>query len=110
MDKTKKAAFFSGILLIVLFACTATLVAGFEWVKILRLRSPTVAIFSAASSGIEIPNSSSISIISSTLSNESALKSFVKLASEVTSDSETPNFSTIIAFTLDSISDIVVNF
>lgn len=41
MDKTKKAAFFSGILLIVLFACTATLVAGFEWVKILRL-SPLI--------------------------------------------------------------------
>ena len=30
--------------------------------------------------------------------------------SEVTSDSETPNFSTIIAFTLASISDIVVIF
>ena len=72
------------------------------------IASPTVEIFSARSSGIEIPNSSSISMISSTVSYESAPRSFVKLASFVTSDSETPNFSTIMLFTLDSISDIVI--
>ena len=36
--------------------------------------------------------------------------SFVKLASGVTSLSSTPNLSTIIAFTLDAMSDIIPNF
>ena len=53
--------------------------------------------------GIEIPNSFSNSMISSTVSRESAPRSLVKLASLVTSDSSTPNLSTIIAFTLDAI-------
>jgi len=39
-DKTK-AAFWSGVLLIVLFACTASLIAGFEWVQAARL-SPLI--------------------------------------------------------------------
>ena len=39
------------------------------------------------------------------MSRESAPRSLVKLASVVTSDSSTPNLSTIIAFTLDAISD-----
>ena len=40
------------------------------------------------------------------MSNESAPKSFVKLAVGTTSFSSTPNLSTIIAFTLEEISDI----
>ena len=36
-----RAPFFSGILLIVLFACTATYIAGFEAVRSLRL-SPLI--------------------------------------------------------------------
>ena len=42
------------------------------------------------------------------VSSESAPRSLVKLASVVTSDSSTPNLSTIIAFTLDAISDITL--
>ena len=61
-------------------------------------------------SGIEIPNSFSNSIINSTVSRESAPRSFVKLASGLTSASSTPNLSTIIAFTLDAMSDIIFNF
>src|SRR6187399_2343242 len=49
-------------------------------------------------------------MISSTVSNESAPKSFVKLASVTTSFSSTPNLSTIIAFTLDAMSDIISKF
>ena len=41
MKKGKRAAFWSGVLLIVLFACTASLIAGFEWVKAARL-SPLI--------------------------------------------------------------------
>ena len=37
----KRLAFLSGVAFIVLFACTATLFAGFEWVKALRL-SPLI--------------------------------------------------------------------
>jgi hypothetical protein len=50
------------------------------------------------------------SIINSTVSNESAPKSFVKLASVTTSFSSTPNLSTIIALTLDAMSDIISIF
>ena len=74
------------------------------------MASPTVAIVSALSSGIEMLNSFSNSIISSTVSRESAPRSFVKLASGFTSASSTPSFSTMIAFTLDSISDLIVMF
>ena len=45
-----------------------------------------------------------------TVSRESAPRSLVKLASVVTSDPSTPNLSTIIAFTLDAISDITLSF
>src|SRR5690606_33033900 len=55
-------------------------------------------------------NSFSNSMISSTVSSESAPKSFVNDASGFTSLSSTPNFSTIIAFTLEAISDIVSIF
>lgn len=41
MSENKRAAFWSGVLLIVLFACTATLIAGFAWVKALWL-SPLI--------------------------------------------------------------------
>ena len=44
------------------------------------------------------------------MSNESAPKSLVKLASSTTSFSSTPNLSTIIAFTLDAMSDIIFVF
>ncbi len=44
------------------------------------------------------------------MSNESAPKSLVKLASLTTSFSSTPNLSTIIAFTLDAMSDIIFVF
>ena len=74
------------------------------------IASPTVAIFSASSSGIEMPNSFSNSMINSTVSRESAHKSFVKLAVGVTSDSSTPSLSTIIAFTLSATSDIILLF
>ena len=74
------------------------------------MASPTVEIFSALSSGIEMPNSFSNSIISSTVSRESAPRSLVKLASGLTSASSTPHLSTMIAFPFDSISDIIVRF
>ena len=57
-----------------------------------------------------IPNSFSNSMINSTVSNESAPKSLVKLAVVTTSASSTPYLSTMIAFTIDSISDIIVIF
>ena len=62
--------------------------------------APTVVICSASSSGISRSNSSSNSIINSTVSNESAPKSSRKLASATTLDSSTPNLSIIIFFTL----------
>ena len=49
-------------------------------------------------------------MINSTVSNESAPKSLVKLASVTTSFSSTPSLSTIIAYTLDAMSDIIVKF
>ncbi|MNY16347.1 hypothetical protein D3C86_1496080 [compost metagenome] len=55
-------------------------------------------------------NSFSNSMISSTVSKESAPKSFVKLASGVTSVSSTSSLSAMIAFTLDAMSDIVFYF
>ena len=45
-------------------------------------------------------------MINSTVSKESAPKSLVKLASVTTSFSSTPSLSTIIALTLDAMSDI----
>lgn len=46
------------------------------------------------------------SMINSTVSKESAPKSFVKLASRVISDSSTPSLSTMICLTLASVLDI----
>src|SRR5215213_1530988 len=61
--------------------------------------SRTLLIFSASSSGISMPNSSSKAITSSTISRESAPRSSVKLASSVTSSSSTPNCSTMMLLT-----------
>src|SRR5438874_6636578 len=59
----------------------------------------TVTIFSAASSGISHPNSSSKAITSSTVSRLSAPRSSMKLAFSVTFDSSTPRCSTTIFLT-----------
>src|SRR5690348_8923248 len=61
--------------------------------------SLTVTIFSAASSGISQPNSSSNAITSSTVSRLSAPRSSMKLALSVTLASSTPRCSTTIFFT-----------
>src|SRR5262245_18830429 len=58
--------------------------------------SPTVRIFSASSSEISVPNSSSRLMISSTRSSESAFRSSTKDASGLTSSSSTPSCSTTI--------------
>src|SRR5512135_2825800 len=63
------------------------------------IASPTVVIFSASSSGISTPNSSSSAITSSTVSRESAPKSFTKEDSFLTSDSFTPSCSATIFLT-----------
>ena len=63
----------------------------------------TVVIFSASSSGISIPNSSSNSMISSTVSSESAPRSLTKCASEVIADSSTPSLSMITSFILSNV-------
>src|SRR5579884_2093850 len=65
---------------------------------------------SACSSGMEILNSFSNSMINSTVSRESAPKSLVKEASLVTSASSTPSLSTMIFLTLVAMSDIFVKF
>src|SRR6478672_13456115 len=64
--------------------------------------SLTRVIFSASSSGISMPNSSSNAITSSTVSSESAPRSSTNDASGVTSSSSTPNCSTIMLFTLSA--------
>ena len=55
--------------------------------------SPTVAIPSAASSGISMSNASSRAMTNSTVSNESAPKSFWKLEPDLTSPGSTLNCS-----------------
>src|SRR5215471_8700704 len=60
----------------------------------------TRVIFSASSSGISMPNSSSNAITSSTVSSESAPRSSTNDASGVTSSSSTPSCSTMMLFTL----------
>ena len=70
--------------------------------------SPTVAIPSAASSGISISNASSRAITNSTVSRESAPKSFWKFESDLTSPASTLNCSETIEQTFSRIScDIV---
>src|SRR6476659_3893870 len=66
------------------------------------IASLTRVIFSASSSGISMPNSSSNAITSSTVSSESAPRSSTNDASGVTSSSSTPNCSTIMLFTLSA--------
>ena len=63
------------------------------------IASRTVVIFSAASSGISTPNSSSNAMTSSTMSRLSAPRSSMKLASSVTFSASTPRCSTTIFFT-----------
>src|SRR5918993_4029638 len=62
----------------------------------------TEVIFSASSSGISIPNSSSNAITSSTVSSESAPRSSTNEASLVTSSSLTPSCSATIFLTRSS--------
>eukprot|EP00792_Barthelona_sp_PAP020_P010451 TRINITY_DN3872_c0_g1_i1.p1 TRINITY_DN3872_c0_g1~~TRINITY_DN3872_c0_g1_i1.p1 ORF type:complete len:97 (-),score=0.77 TRINITY_DN3872_c0_g1_i1:22-312(-) len=66
--------------------------------------SPTVLIFSASSSGISVPNSSSNSITNSAISSESAPKSSLNDASSVTLSASTPKRSTMMSFTLSKFS------
>src|SRR5207342_2567831 len=58
--------------------------------------SPTVRIFSASSSEISVPNSSSRLMMSSTRSSESAFRSSTNDASGLTSSSSAPSCSTTI--------------
>src|SRR3954464_161779 len=62
----------------------------------------TRVIFSASSSGISMPNSSSKAMTSSTVSSESAPRSSTNDASGVTSSSSTPSCSTMMLFTLSA--------
>src|SRR3954469_7744936 len=62
----------------------------------------TRVIFSASSSGISMPNSSSNAITSSTVSSESAPRSSTNEASGVTSSSSTPSCSTMMLLTLSA--------
>ena len=64
--------------------------------------SLTRVIFSASSSGISIPNSSSNAITSSTVSSESAPRSSTNDASGVTSSSSTPSCSTMMLLTFSA--------
>src|SRR5690606_32754527 len=68
------------------------------------MASLTVVIFSAASSGISTPNSSSNAMTSSTMSRLSAPRSSMKLASSVTLSASTPRCSTTIFFTRSAVS------
>jgi hypothetical protein len=68
------------------------------------MASLTVVIFSAASSGISTPNSSSNAMTSSTMSRLSAPRSSMKLASSVTFSASTPRCSTTIFFTRSAVS------
>src|SRR3954466_9303381 len=72
------------------------------WDSMYSTASLTRVIFSASSSGISIPNSSSNAITSSTVSSESAPRSSTNDASGVTSSSSTPSCSTMMAFTFSA--------
>src|SRR5215472_3027932 len=82
----------------------------FAWAcfSMYAMASFTVAIFSASSSGISMPNASSKAITSSTVSSESAPRSSTNEAVGVTSPSSTPSCSTIICFTRSSTLAILV--
>src|SRR5690606_2056733 len=66
--------------------------------------APTCCSFSASSSGISIPNSSSNAIPSSTVSSESAPRSSTNEASSVTFSGSTPSSLMMISFTFASVS------
>src|SRR5439155_3969595 len=66
------------------------------------IASLTRVIFSASSSGISMPNSSSKAITSSTVSSESAPRSSTNDASGVTSSSSTPSCSPMMLLTLSA--------
>src|SRR5215217_6747628 len=72
------------------------------WDSMYSTASLTRVIFSASSSGISIPNSSSNAMTSSTVSRESAPRSSTNDASGVTSSSSTPSCSTIMLLTLSA--------
>src|SRR5207253_3773756 len=72
------------------------------WDSMYSTASLTRVIFSASSSGISMPNSSSNAITSSTVSSESAPRSSTNDASGVTSSSSTPSCSTMMLFTLSA--------
>ena len=75
------------------------------------IASPTVVILSpASSSGIEISNFFSNSMIRSTISSESAPRSFWKLAFSVISAAGTPSLSTMISFTSCAMLALTLNF
>src|SRR6185436_14066247 len=76
-----------------------------SWMNLMA--SLTVVIFSAASSGISTPNSSSKAMTSSTMSRLSAPRSSMKLASSVTLSGSTPRCSTTIFLTRSEVSLIV---
>src|SRR5438309_11771735 len=69
------------------------------WASIYFTASPTVAIFSASSSGISTPNSSSRAMTSSTTSSESAPRSSTNEDSGETSSTATPSCSTTMFLT-----------
>src|SRR5688500_12734773 len=85
-----------------------SLIAGYELSLMYWLASPTVAIFSASSSGIWMSKCSSRAMTSSTVSRESAPKSSMNFAFGLTSSSSTPSCSTMISFTFSS-TDFAMN-
>lgn len=68
------------------------------------MASLTVAMEVASSSGISVSNSSSIAMINSTVSRESAPRSSMKEASGTTLSASTPSCSTMMSLTFCSIS------
>src|SRR5262245_39353590 len=72
------------------------------------MAAPTVWIFSASSSGIEISNSSSNSITSSTVSRESAPRSFTNEVSFVILSGDVPIWLQTMRLTRSSIEGFVI--
>lgn len=64
------------------------------------MASLTVAMVAASSSGISVSNSSSMAMMSSTVSKESAPRSSMKEASGTTLSASTPSCSTMMSLTL----------
>src|SRR5262245_4309524 len=74
------------------------------------IAAPTVWIFSASSSGMEISNSSSNSITSSTVSSESAPRSFTNEVSLVILSGDVPIWLQTMRLTRSSIEGFVIVF